>query len=148
MECLRGETHAPVAVPGYDLARGVGLRFQAGGGVMLKGAWRSGSEISGGDPNPDAADIGYWFHADRVTIGSQDCAWEWPIRVSGRDIDMWSDDPAYPFRDVGIWERRGDRLWICWGVRDSGERPTALASTPSDGWQLVVLEPADEPEPS
>jgi hypothetical protein len=114
---------------------------------MLGGAWRIVSEVLAGDPNPDAADNGYWFHPDRVVVGSQDCAWEWPARIGPGVIDMWSDDPAYPFQDRGIWERRGNRLWLCWGVRDGGGRPTAFDSTPENGWQLVELEPSDEPEP-
>lgn len=131
-----------------EVARAAPQTATSQGSVMIDGAWRIVSEVSAGDPNPDAADNGYWFRSERVTVGSQDCAWEWAVRVGERDIDMWSDDPEHPFRDVGIWERRGDRLWICWGVRDSGERPTAFASTPADGWQLVVLEPSDEPEPT
>jgi uncharacterized protein (TIGR03067 family) len=119
---------------------------------MLRGAWRIVTEVSCGDLNPDAADNGYWFHPDRVVIGSRDCAWEWPIRVdagaSPATIDMWSDDPEYPFQDRGIWELAGRRLRLCWGVRDSGTRPTGFASTPENGWQLLEMEPSQEPEPA
>lgn len=112
---------------------------------------RTVSEVSAGVSNPDAADNGYWFHPNRVVLGSEDCAWEWPIeQCEGQPVgtlDMWSDDPAYPFRDVAIWELRGNRLWLCWGVRDSGERPTAFSSTADNGYQLVVLEPSAEAEP-
>jgi uncharacterized protein (TIGR03067 family) len=119
---------------------------------MLRGAWRIVSEVNAGEPNPDAGDNGYWFHSDRVIIGSADVAWEWPIRIVARasppTIDMWSDDPNYPFQDRGIWELAGDRLRLCWGMRNSEVRPTAFMNTADNGWQFLELEPSDEPEPA
>jgi uncharacterized protein (TIGR03067 family) len=119
---------------------------------MLRGAWRIVSEVNAGDLNPDSADNGYWFHPDRVIIGSADAAWEWPIQVdssvSPGTINMWSEDPEHRFQDQGIWEFEAGRLRLCWGVRDSGIRPTGFVSTPNNGWQLLELEPSDESEPA
>jgi hypothetical protein len=41
---------------------------------VLRRAWRIVSEVNAGEPNPDAADNGYWFHSDQVVIGSHDAA--------------------------------------------------------------------------
>jgi uncharacterized protein (TIGR03067 family) len=119
---------------------------------MLRGTWRIVSGVNGGEPNPDVADNSYWFHDHRVIIGSQDAAWEWQIRadpnLSPHTLDMWSNDPEYSFRDLGIWELNDGHLRLCWGVRNSGIRPTAFESTAANGWQLLVLEPSEEPEPA
>jgi hypothetical protein len=61
---------------------------------------------------------------------------------------MWSDDPEHAFHDHGIWELSAGRLRLCWGVRDSGVRPSGFASTPQNGWQLLELKPSDELEPA
>jgi uncharacterized protein (TIGR03067 family) len=109
------------------------------------------SEWNAGQPNRNAADNGYWFHPKHVIVGSQDWAWEWPIRVdatcSPHTIDMWSTDSTYVFNDLGIWELTGGRLRLCWGLRDSGVRPNKFASTLDNGWELLELAPWDEPEP-
>ena len=116
---------------------------------MLRGAWRIVSEVNGGEPNSDAADNSYWFHDDRVVIGSQDAAWEWRIRTDANSspytLDVWSDDPNCPFHDLGIWELKNGQLLLCWGARNSGIRPTAFESTTTNGWQFRrMVEPLVE----